>query len=288
VTNKSTDAQEAPILSFSRMLQEQEAKEKGKTTVAHQTTVAQDTTVAQTQPEPLHDATVAHQATVAHKTTVAQYAIVDSEYTSVPNDVWDEVMPTLNVYDQAVLWRLYRLTRGHRSDTCRVGLEKLGKACNIGKRQVSTSLDRLVKTGLVERVGADFGNPNKKDRGGIYKVNLPAAQIAKKSIKTANKASELTLAQGATVAQGATNKLKDLKRKDLKEAEPKKTRLSPEEIEAFTATVVDLLKEGQDMKLISARFAPVMHAADWAIIQSVAKASFITKGHRRETEKVKE
>ncbi len=267
MTNKPT---EAPILSFSKMLQEQEAKDREKATVAQQTTVASSATVAPDDIEPLHDATVAQQATVAHPATVARYTIVDSEYTVVPNDIWDEVMLTLNVYDQAVLWRLYRLTRGYSKDTCRVGLEKLAKACNIGKRQVSKSLDRLVKTGLVERVGADFGNPDKNDRGGIYKVNLPAALITKKSSERTNKASKPTVARHATVAHDANNKIKAFKGKDIKRAEPKNVRLSPEDIAAFTATVIDLLKEDQDINQIAKKFAPSMHAADWDNIQSIA------------------
>jgi hypothetical protein len=266
------------------MLQEQDAKDREKATVAQQTTVAPDATVAQDNAEPLHDATVAQQPTVAQTATVARYAIVKSEYTTVPNDIWDEVMPTLNVYDQAVLWRLYRLTRGHHADTCRVGLERLAKACNIGKRQISTSLDRLVKIGLVERVGADFGNPNKKDRGGIYKVNLPAALITKKSSETTNKYLKPTVARQATVVHDANNKIKALKGKDIKEIEPKNARLSPEDIAAFTATVVDLLKEGQDIEQIADRFAPSMNAVDWTNIQSKAMTSVNTKGWRESSE----
>ncbi len=168
-------------------------------TLAPKTTVAQSATVAHHALEPLHDATVAHQTRVAHRTTVAYPAIVETQYTSVPNDVWDEVMPTLNVYDQVVLWRLYRLARGHHSERCMVGLEKLAKYCNIGKRQVSVSVERLEKIGLIERLGADFGNKNKAARGTIYKINLPAARIA----PSARVAQQTTLAQNATVAPQA-------------------------------------------------------------------------------------
>lgn len=171
-------------------------------TVAPQATVAHPATVAPQAAEPLHDATVARHARVAHTATVARYAIVENEYTSVPNDIWDDVMPTLNVYDQVVLWRLYRLARGHHSEMCMVGLEKLAKHCNIGKRQVSTSVERLEKVGLIERKGADFGNANKAARGTIYKINLPAARVA----PSARAAPQTTVASHATVAQYANNK----------------------------------------------------------------------------------
>ena len=173
-----------------------------KATVAQQTTVAHKATVARNAPEPLHDATVARQTRVAQRTTVAQRTIVETEYTSVPNDVWDEVMPTLNVYDQVVLWRLFRLARGHHSESCLVGLEKLAKYCNMGKRQISTSVERLEKTGLIERLGADFGNKNKAARGTVYKINLPAARVA----HNAKVAQHATVAQKTTVAHHASNK----------------------------------------------------------------------------------
>lgn len=177
------------------------------TTVASLPTVAHSATVAHRDTEPLHGATVAQQATVARRATVAQYAIVENEYTSVPNDVWDEVMPTLNVYDQVVLWRLYRLSRGHHAETCMVGLEKLAKYCNIGKRQVSTSVERLEKTGLIERRGADFGNKNKAARGTIYKINLPAARVAQNT----RVASHATVAHKTTLAQQANIKENTIK-----------------------------------------------------------------------------
>src|SRR5215212_5651558 len=116
-------------------------------TVAQPASLAQSATVAPSNTDPLHD------ATVARETTLAQYAINEYQSTVTPNDIWDEIIPTLDVYDQSVLWQLYRLTRGYHRDTCTIGLPKLANRCNIGKRQVSTSIDRLEKRGLIERVG---------------------------------------------------------------------------------------------------------------------------------------
>jgi hypothetical protein len=58
----------------------------------------------------------------------------------------------------------------------------------------------------------------------------------------------------------------------------KNARLSPEDIAAFTATVVDLLKEGQDMKQIAKKFTPGMHGAVWVSIQDMALATVGTEG----------
>lgn len=49
-------------------------------------------------------------------------------------------------------------------------------------------------------------------------------------------------------------------------------RLTPEEIKSFTATVADLLGEGQSVKEVEARFAPTMHPVDWATVRSTALA----------------
>jgi DNA-binding Lrp family transcriptional regulator len=165
-------------------------------TLAQQTTVVQPATVALLNTDPLHD------ATVAQETTLAQYAINELQSTVTPNDIWDKIIPTLDVYDQSVLWQLYRLTRGYHRDTCTIGLPKLASRCNIGKRQVSTSVERLEKRGLIERLGADYSNKDKSLRGNIYRVNLPEGKLARR----ATVAYQAGDAQPATVASGAPMK----------------------------------------------------------------------------------
>src|ERR1044071_9099605 len=55
--------------------------------------------------------------TPARRAAPAQHAAV-AGYTRVSNDLLDRIIPTLDTYDQAVLIRLYRLSRGFNSDTC--------------------------------------------------------------------------------------------------------------------------------------------------------------------------
>ncbi|MGA9773116.1 MAG: hypothetical protein WBV94_29065 [Blastocatellia bacterium] len=109
---------------------------------------------------------------------VAELAIVETEYTKTPNDLWDELMPTLDPYDQIVLWQLYRLSRGHHRDTCTVGFPRLAKRCNISPKQVQISVGRLEKRALIKRMGSDFGNRNIAERGNIYEVYLPEGREA--------------------------------------------------------------------------------------------------------------
>lgn len=172
-------------------------------TDAPETTVAYPATVASLNADPLLD------TTVAQGTTLAQYAINEYQSTVTPNDIWDEIIPTLDVYDQSVLWQLYRLTRGYHRDTCTIGLPKLASRCNIGKRQVSTSVERLEKRGLIKRLGADYSNKVKGLRGNIYKMNLPEGKLARRTTV----AQQTRDVQPATVASRAPIK-HDIKKED--------------------------------------------------------------------------
>ena len=165
-----------------------------QSTLIPETTLVQQTTVAPYQGDPWHDATVAPQASPAPQTTPAPYAMVETEYTKTPNDLWDEVMPTLDPYDQSVLWQLYRLSRGFHRSTCTVGYPKLAKRCNISAKQTQLSVGRLEKRGLIKRLGSDFGNADISQRGNIYEVNLPEGREAQRT----------RVASGTRVAPPAT------------------------------------------------------------------------------------
>lgn len=161
-------------------------------TVEH-SAIAPSATVAQPTGQPRHDATVAPPAIVPPQVETKQY-------TSVPNDIFDKVLKALHVYDQAVLLRLYRLSRGYHKDTCTVGYPTLAKACNISTRQAQISVERLVAAGLIEITGSEQGGRERQARGNIYRMRLPAATPARGAI-----------VQPATLARGATNKEYTLK-----------------------------------------------------------------------------
>src|SRR5215212_2592641 len=66
---------------------------------------------------------------------IARPAIVSDVFTRIPNGILDRVLPTLNPYDQLVLLRLYRLSRGFGKEECTVGYQTLAVACNMSARQ---------------------------------------------------------------------------------------------------------------------------------------------------------
>ncbi|MFL6335297.1 MAG: replication protein [Pyrinomonadaceae bacterium] len=224
---------------------------------AQQTSPAPRASAAQVEPEPLHRAAAAQYAAPAQQTTVAGY-------TRVSNDLLDRILSTLDTYDQVVLIRLYRLSRGFSSDTCRVSVPTLAKACNVSERQVRKSVGKLEACELVERIEQDFGNKDKSLRGTIFRILIADPTPA----RGATPVQGATHARSAAAAQGAANKDKDLKRNNKKGI----NRLTPEEIQSFTATVADLLGEGQSIEEVEPRFAPTMHPVDWATIRSTALA----------------
>ena len=108
--------------------------------------------------------------------TIVQQTIVDSNkgYYSVFNDISDRLIPEMELdpYQQAVLQRLYRLSRGWRSDECEVGLGTLARYCVMSRSQVQRSVAKLIEKGLVE----SLGNSKKGGKEGTrYKV-LPGVQ----------------------------------------------------------------------------------------------------------------
>jgi DNA-binding Lrp family transcriptional regulator len=206
---------------------------------------------APNQPEPLHRAADAQRAAPAQQAAVAGY-------TRVSNDLLDRILPTLDTYDQAVLMRLYRLSRGFNSDTCRVSVPTLAKACNISERQVRKSVSKLEAREFIQRIEQDFGNKDKGLRGTIFRILIADPTSARGA----------TPAHGTTPAHGAANKEKDFKGNNKKGI----NRLTPDEIQSFAATVADLLAEGKSFEEIEPRFTSSMHPMDWVTIKSVAKA----------------
>lgn len=98
-------------------------------------------------------------------------------FTRVPNELLDNVLRTLSPIEQVLLMRLFRLSHGFKSETCCVGYGTLAKACNISSRQAQRSIEKLVELSWIERVGVEQGGSTKRERGSIYKLNLPAGTL---------------------------------------------------------------------------------------------------------------
>lgn len=115
-------------------------------------------------------------AIVDRVTTVDRVATVKG-FTRVPNELLDSILRTLTPIEQVLLLRLYRLSHGFKSETCRVGYGTLAKACNISSRQAQRSIEKLIEKLWVERVGIEQGGASPRERGSIYRLNLPSGTI---------------------------------------------------------------------------------------------------------------
>jgi hypothetical protein len=130
------------------------------------------------------------------------------QHTRIPNEIFEDILPTLRTSEQSILLRLYRLTWGFQKDTCHVSMGKLGKACNLSSRQVTTCVQVLEKRRLIRRVNVDLDNRNQHERGVTFQMLLPQAARAKTS-PPAN--------ISAAARTSAGEETSDIKRNTLKE-----------------------------------------------------------------------
>jgi hypothetical protein len=192
------------------------------------------------------------------------------------NDISDRLVPELmlDAYEQAVVYRLYRLSRGWQKETCVIGHTKLAKSTNLSRSTVQKTVARLVERGLIENLG-DRGND-----GTEYRV-LPGVPVLQRGIPSRGIPSqEKGGSSGGTRRPDGIPPGGHIKNNkgSLKENNKKGSiRLAPDEIKSFTSTVVDLLGAGKSVEEIESQYAPSMHPADWAAVKSVALAQGATK-----------
>jgi hypothetical protein len=130
-------------------------------------------------PETSH--TVPLKTSAAEDSTAPAIFSRPEQHTRIPNEVFEDILPTLRTSEQSILLRLYRLTWGFQKDTCHVSMGKLGKACNLSARQVTTCVQVLEKRRFIRRVHVDLDNRNQHERGVTFQMLLPQAARAKTS-----------------------------------------------------------------------------------------------------------
>ena len=162
--------------------------------------------------------------------TIVQQSIVDNSkgYYPIFNDISDRLIPELSLdpYQQAVLQRLYRLSRGWKSEECEVGLGTLAKYCVMSRSQVQRSVAKLIEKGLIECLGSSKkgGKEGNKYRVLPGSVTIPRQTIAKEAIVPETTATDTIVRENETgsyentvvsqgIVSGSTNKNSN---KDLK------------------------------------------------------------------------
>jgi hypothetical protein len=200
------------------------------------------------------------------------------------NDISDRLVPELKLdaYEQVVVYRLYRLSRGWQKESCVIGHTKLAKYTNLSRSTVQKTVARLLERGLIENLG-DRGND-----GTEYRV-LPGVPVLGRGIPSRGIPSqEKGGSPGGTRRSDGIPRDGHIKNNkgSYKENNKKGVRLTPEEIQTFTSTVADLLVGGKPMEEVEAQYAPSMHPADWAAVKSVAQAQAAPKKGKNESEEI--
>lgn len=187
------------------------------------------------------------------------------------NDISDRLVPELKLdaYEQVILYRMYRLSRGWQKDTCVVGHSRLANGTNLSRSTVQKTVARLLERGLIENLG-DRGND-----GTEYRV-LPGVPVLQRGIPPRGIPSQSkgSSSDGTRRSDGIPSDGHNKNNKGFSKENNKKgiNRLTPDEIQSFAATVADLLGEGKSFEEIEPRFTSSMHPMDWVTVKSVAKA----------------
>ena len=144
--------------------------------------------------------------------TIPQGVIVDSSkgYFQYLNDLSDRVIQELELkpFEQVVLNRLYRLSRGWKSEECTVGLGTLAKQCVMSRTSVQKSIGILVEKGLIEDLGEDKkGGKEGKRYKVLPRTTMPSRTIPKDTIVEGGKTmTPDTTEVRDTIPRGITNK----------------------------------------------------------------------------------
>jgi hypothetical protein len=84
-------------------------------------------------------------------------------YFPIYNDITDRLIRELqlDVYEQSILLKMYRESRGWKSDECEISHAEIVRACNISKSQSQRTLAKLTSKGLIVNLGRSKSGPER-------------------------------------------------------------------------------------------------------------------------------
>ena len=91
----------------------------------------------------------------------------------LPNIIVDHLYQLLDLQERSVYEQLYRLSHGYGKSTCRIGYPQLAVRAGLGRTAAIQTVERLVKKGLIARVGTAIGG--RKEQGSEYWVSAPGS-----------------------------------------------------------------------------------------------------------------
>lgn len=131
-------------------------------------------------------------------------------YFPIYNDVVDRLIRELklDVYEQSVLLKMYRESRGWRSDECEISHAEIVRSCNISKSQSQRTLAKLSARGLIVNLGRSKSGPERNR----FRVLPGAPVIPHKNIfredisREGEDVSPENTVPGQDISSGNTNK----------------------------------------------------------------------------------
>lgn len=75
----------------------------------------------------------------------------------VPNEIMDNVLPTMRPPEQAVFLRLYRLSHGYGKKSCLISLPKLALSCRLSESQTRFAVRNVEARGYIKQVRIEQG-----------------------------------------------------------------------------------------------------------------------------------
>lgn len=93
----------------------------------------------------------------------AELVDVGRGYFPLYNDITDRMIREmmLDVYEQSVLMKMYRDSRGWKSDECEISHAEIVRSCNISKSQSQRTLAKLAAKGLIVNLGRSKSGPER-------------------------------------------------------------------------------------------------------------------------------
>jgi hypothetical protein len=91
----------------------------------------------------------------------------------LPNVIIDHLYQLLDLQERSVYEQLFRLSHGYGKSTCKIGYPQLAVRSGMGRTATIQTVERLVKKGLISRIGTDIGG--KKEQGSEYWVSAPGS-----------------------------------------------------------------------------------------------------------------
>ena len=106
---------------------------------------------------------IARQDIISQGTWSSDLVDIGRGYFPVYNDVTDRLIRELklDVYEQSVLLKMYRESRGWRSDECEISHAEIVRSCNISKSQSQRTLAKLSSRGLIVNLGRSKSGPER-------------------------------------------------------------------------------------------------------------------------------